>query len=92
MFDCTNTMSRMHWSCSSFDSELEYSTLFTLSFVVARSSSDDNAVCYIGNESVPESIITNAIKLFLNAITFLVISNHHSFPVLFDKIASVYFI
>ena len=47
----------------------------------------------LGNESVPNIIISNTINLFFKAaISILVISNHNSFRVLFDKIASVYFI
>jgi len=46
----------------------------------------------IGNESVPKIIIIDTINLFLTAISILVTSNHDSFRVLFDKIASVYFI
>ena len=47
----------------------------------------------IGNESVPKIIINNTINSFLKtAISILVISNHNSFRVLLDKIASVYFI
>ena len=45
----------------------------------------------IGNESAPKIIINNTINSFLTAISILVISNHNSFRVLFDKIASVYF-
>jgi len=46
-----------------------------------------------GNESVPKIIINNTINLFLKtAISVLLISNLNSFRVLFDKIASVYFI
>jgi len=47
----------------------------------------------IGNESVPKLILNSTINLFLKtAISLLVISNHNSFRVLFDKIASIYFI
>jgi len=47
----------------------------------------------IGNESVPKIVINNAVNLFFKTATsFLVISNHSSFRVLFDKIASIYFI
>ena len=47
----------------------------------------------IGNESVPKIILNSTINLFLKtAISLLVISNHNSFRVLFDKIASIYFI
>ena len=45
----------------------------------------------IGNESVSSITINNTINLFLTAISILLISNHNSFRVLFDKIASVYF-
>jgi len=42
---------------------------------------------------VPKIIINNTLNLFLNtSISILVISCHNSFGVLFDKIASVYFI
>jgi len=47
---------------------------------------------FIENESVHEIIINDTINVFLTAISILVISNHNSFRVLFDKIASVYFI
>jgi len=45
----------------------------------------------IGNESAPKIIISNTSLFFKTAISILVISNHNSFRVLFDKIASVYF-
>jgi len=53
-----------------------------------------NHLHVIGNESVPKIIIRDALNLFFfeSAISILVISNHNSFGVLFDKIASVYFI
>jgi len=44
-----------------------------------------------GNESAPKIIISNTNLYFKTAISILVISNHNSFRVLFDKIASVYF-
>jgi len=45
------------------------------------------------NETVPKIAINNAIKIyFLNAVSILVVSNHNSFRVLFDKIASAHFI
>ena len=47
-----------------------------------------------GNEGVPKIIINDAI-FFLklqSSVSLLVISKHNSFWVLFDKIASVYFI
>jgi len=44
----------------------------------------------IGNDSVPKIIINNTISLFFKtAISILVISNHNSFRVLFDKNAYV---
>jgi len=46
----------------------------------------------IENESVPKKIINNTLKLFLTAISSLVISNHYSFRVLFDKNFFRYFI
>jgi len=46
----------------------------------------------IGNESVPKIIINDTVIFSYIAISILVISNHNSFQVLFDKIASVYFI
>jgi len=47
----------------------------------------------IGNESVPKIIIIDKIKLFFKtAVDILLISNHNSFRVLFEKIASVDFI
>jgi len=47
----------------------------------------------IANESVPKIIINSTINfIFKGAISILVISNHNSFRVLFDKIASAYFI
>jgi len=53
-----------------------------------------SADCWLmGNESLPEIIINNRVNLFRKtAIRILVISSHNSFRVLFDKIASVYFI
>ena len=45
----------------------------------------------IGNASVAKIIVNNTINLLLKtAISILLISNHNSFRVLFDKIASVY--
>ena len=41
---------------------------------------------------MPKIIINNTINIFLTAISILVISNHKSIRVLFDEIASVYFI
>ena len=47
----------------------------------------------IGNESLSKIIINDTIFfLKLHVIDILVISNRNSFRVLFDKIASVYFI
>jgi len=47
----------------------------------------------IGNESVPKIIINDTINLLIKtAISISVISNGNSFRVLFDKIASVYYI
>jgi len=47
----------------------------------------------IGNERLPKIILSNTRSLFFStAISILVISNHNSFRVPFDKIASVYFI
>jgi len=45
----------------------------------------------IGNESVPKIVINDS-KFILTAISILVISNRNSLQVLFDKIASVYYI
>jgi len=46
-----------------------------------------------GNDIVWKIMINNRIHLFFEtAISILVISNHNSFRVLFDKIASAYFI
>ena len=46
-----------------------------------------------GDESVPKIIINNTMNLlFKTAISILVISNHNSYRVLFDKIAGVHFI
>ena len=42
------------------------------------------------NENGPKIIINDTRNLFLTAISILVISNHDSFRVLFDKIASEY--
>ena len=46
----------------------------------------------IGNESVPKIIYDTINLYFKTAISILLISNHNSFRVMFDKIASVYFI
>jgi len=43
------------------------------------------------NGSVPKIIINDIVIFSQTAISILVISNHNSFRVLFDKIASVYF-
>jgi len=46
----------------------------------------------VWDESVPKIIINNnTINFLYTAFSILVISNHNSFRVLFDKIASVYF-
>ena len=42
-------------------------------------------------KSVPKIIINDNKTFFLNWISILVISNHNSFQVLFDEIASIYF-
>jgi len=48
---------------------------------------------HLGNESVSKIVINDTINfLFITEISILVISNHNSFRVLFDKIAFVYFI
>jgi len=45
---------------------------------------------YTGNETDPKITINDTMNLFFKtAFTILVISNHNSFRVLFDKIASV---
>jgi len=45
-----------------------------------------------GNESVPKIVVNSTVDLFSKtAISISVISNHNRFRVLFDKIASVYF-
>jgi len=46
----------------------------------------------IENESVPKIIINDTNLYFKTAISMLVISNHNSFRVLFDKIAFVHFV
>ena len=46
----------------------------------------------IGNESMAKIIINDTKICFKTAISILLISNDNSFRVLFDKIASVYFI
>jgi len=47
----------------------------------------------IENENVPKITINGILNLlFKVAISILLISNHNSFRVMFDKIASVYFI
>jgi len=46
-----------------------------------------------GSGNVPKIILNDTVNLFFEAaISILEISNHNSFRVLFDKIASVYFI
>ena len=53
----------------------------------------DSPAAGMGNESVPKIIATDTIIFFSEtAISILVISNRDSFRVLFDEIASVYFI
>jgi len=47
---------------------------------------------HMRTESVPKIITNNTIIFFPTAISILVISNHNSFRVLFDKNDSVYFI
>ena len=50
----------------------------------------NNSIFALGNETVLEIIIDDTIYLFLKtAISILLISNHNSFRVSFDKIASV---
>jgi len=50
-------------------------------------------VDFIGNESVPKITINDTIsRFFKTAISVLAISNHNSFRMLFDKIASIYLI
>ena len=43
----------------------------------------------VGDESVPKIITNNTINLFLTAVSILLISNHNTFRVVFDKVASV---
>jgi len=45
----------------------------------------------MGNESVPKIILSDTL-IFKTAMSVLVISNHNSFRVLSDKLASVYFL
>ena len=52
---------------------------------------DSSCTSPIGNKSVPKIIINDIINLLFTAIIILVISNHNSFRVTFDKIAFVYF-
>ena len=49
---------------------------------------------HIGKESVPKIIINDTINFFLKMQTSLlvIISNHNSFRVLFDEIASAFFL
>ena len=49
-----------------------------------------NTCMSIGNESVPKIVINDTTFYFETAISILVILNHNSFRVLFDKIAFVY--
>jgi len=45
----------------------------------------------IGNESVPKTITNNTINLFfLNSINILLVSNHNTFRLLFDRTASIF--
>ena len=43
----------------------------------------------VGDESVPKIITNNTINVFLTAVSILLISNHNTFRVVFDKVASV---
>jgi len=59
----------------------------------SKTAIEDAVQDCIGNDSVLKIAINDTINLFLKtAISILVISKHNSFRVLFDKIASVYFI
>jgi len=62
----------------------------------SKTAIEDAVQDCLGNDSVPKIAINDTINLFLkNAIrliSILVISKHNSFRVLFDKLASVYFI
>ena len=83
------------WGCSSFlvlyklfACLLNFPTYFFTTYLLHYLC----AVLRIGNESVLKIIVNNTINLFFKtAIGILVISNHNSFRVLFDKIASMYF-
>jgi len=58
-----------------------------------ESSAMSISLLCVGNESVPIITINYTINLsFKTAIGISAISNHNRFRVLFDKIASVYFI
>jgi len=67
--------------------KIEMSSVYGYTDLFAAASST-------GNEIVPKIIMNDRINLFLKTvISILLISNHNSFRgVLFDKIASVYFI
>ena len=75
------------------------SGVITYWFVIWRAPTDPPNPIWltassIGSECVQKITINNTINLvfFKIAISILLISNHNSFRVLFDKIASVYFI
>ena len=48
-------------------------------------------VSEVSNLGVPKIIIDDAVSFLKTAISILVMSNHNSFRVLLDKVASVYF-
>ena len=50
---------------------------------------DFMSLLQLGHESVPKIVINNTTKIFLTAISILVISKHNSFRVLFDKTPSI---
>jgi len=60
--------------------------------ICTTSCTVDKILTDMRNENVPKIEINNTINLFLKtAVSILVISDHNSFPVLFDEMASFYF-
>ena len=64
--------------------------LYALGLCTTRNS--QNVYDHMENDSVPKILTNDTMNIFLNCNQHFAISNHSSSRVLFDKIASVYFI
>ena len=59
---------------------------------LCTNGNSQNVYDHMENESMPKILTNDTMNIFLNCNQRFAISNHSSSRVLFDKIASVYFI